>query len=218
MDFWKVPRDWGGATAFIVASGPSINDLDSSRLRGQRVIVVNTSFQICPFADYLFAMDTRWLRINTDAIKKFSGTIVTVSNTFKMVGLKRLKKAPPPGLSHKRNCVTGRRTSVQGAINLAVHLGVARIILVGVDCQPSKEGETHWHKPHKWPQKEDCFDAQYDDLKSTVTPLEKLGIEVINVSPYSRIDFWPQKTLDDILPSAVQIGDRPNEELNMDRL
>lgn len=218
MNFWKAPRDWTGETAFIVAGGPSIKNLEVSRLRGQRVIAVNNSFRICPFAEYLFAMDTRWLRIHETELKRFGGHVVTVSTTFKMQGLKRMRKMAPPGLTDKRNSVVGRRTGVHGAINLAVHLGVSRIVLLGVDCRNSKDGETHWHKPHKWTQKPDCFDEQYKDLKSTVKPLKKLGIEIINASPFTKIDFWDKQDIDEILTSAAQIGGRPNGKLDMGRV
>ncbi len=90
------------------------------------------------------------------------------------------------------------RTSLHAAMNFAVHLGASRLVLLGADMQPDGE-RTHHHAPHPWPQKPGCWDTQMTALRQTVEPLAQMGIEVINTSPVSRIDWWPKASLDECL-------------------
>jgi hypothetical protein len=104
---------------------------------------------------------------------------------------------PPPGLSFDPTCVVSQRTSLQGAINLAVHLGAIRIVLLGADMRRARDGRSHHHSPHPRPNKPGnrTWDAQMMQLRLTVTPLRERGIEVFNTSPISRITWWPRAEL-----------------------
>jgi len=208
MKFWKIKPEWEGQTAFLIGGGPSVLGEDITVLRGRNVMVINSSYGIAPFAQFLFAMDTRWLNQHKERLKNYSGRIITVSTTINWKGIKRLRKIAPPGLTGKRNAVTGRRTSTVAAINILIHLGVSRIVLVGIDCGNAPDGKTHHHEPHMWPQKTDCWEEQYRDLNGTVKPLRKRGIEVINTSMNSRLDFWPKMELEKVLnpPASDDAG------------
>ena len=211
-NLWSIQPDWQGETAFIVAGGTSVKDLDLSKLRGRRVIVVNSSYESYPAADILFFADVRWFEEHKkeEAFWAFKGRRVTVSRTIKDVEgrplLDRLTRYPQPGLASDRSGAIAHRTSLQGAMNVAAHKGVARIVLLGADMRRGADGVSHHHKPHKWKNRKGdvTWDVQMTQLVSVVEPLEKLGIEVINVSPISRIPWWPKMTLDD----ALKLPDR----------
>ena len=104
---------------------------------------------------------------------------------------------PPPGLSLDRSCAVSERTSLQGAINFAVHLGVKRIVLLGADMRRADDGRSHHHLPHPRPNKpgNQTWDIQMAQLRLAVEPLRQLGIDVINTSPITRIDWWPRAEL-----------------------
>jgi hypothetical protein len=193
LSLWSVPREWPGETVFIIAGGPSVNGHDLNVLRGRKVIAINSSYLRAPFAQYLFAGDQRWLRLHKKGLMQFAGTLVTCTNMIDWPDLKRLTKiSPPPGLSKKPTEVVCRRTSMQGAMNFVVHLGAARIILLGADGCADEKGRTHHHAPHPWPHKPDAWAEQAKDLATMGEPLRALGIEVINANPKSRIDLWPK--------------------------
>ena len=209
---WIVPRAWEGETAFIVASGPSRLSQGIERLEGRRGIAINSSGFDVPWADYLFSGDGRWLNLWRDTlIRDWPGRVVTYARSANWPGLKRLVKLDPPsvgrrsataaatGISTDPRSVVCRRTSLQGAINLAVLLGARRVVLLGADGGPSADGATHAHAPHPWPQKPGCWDEQLVDLKTAVAPLAQLGVEVLNASPGSRLKLWPITTLDEVL-------------------
>jgi hypothetical protein len=60
MQWWRVAPEWADETAFIVAGGTSVQQLDLALLRGRRVIAVNSSYEVVPFADFLFFNDASW--------------------------------------------------------------------------------------------------------------------------------------------------------------
>ena len=207
---WSVPRLWEAETAFILAGGPSLAGQGAERLEGRRVIAVNSSYIAHPFADYLFAADRRWLHKHTAAIEKpWRGRVVTVTKAIgEWDGLLYLRMVAPPvagkpggvAISTDPRTVALRRTSLQGAMNLAVLLGARRLVLLGADGGGAdKEGRTHHHPKHEWPQKVGCWKEQRWDLSTTVQPLRDLGVEVLNASPGSHLDLWPIVTLDDVL-------------------
>lgn len=197
--YWTCEPEWVGETAFIVAGGTSVNDIDVGSLKGRRVIVINSSAYNAPWADFLVWNDERWWRKHRDALTGvFKGRIVT---TCTRVPLRTfgMKKVPAEvGIPTKRNELAMYRTTTQAAMSLAAHLGVARIVLIGVDlCE--RNGRLHHHEEHPWPHLADAFEAQKRNLEWTAEPLKRRGIEVINCSPISLLDCFPKRSLEDVL-------------------
>jgi hypothetical protein len=198
VSYWQAPAMWEGETAFIVAGGPSLIGFDFEKLKGKRVIAINTSYEKVPFADVLLFGDERWWNWRRDHARNFAGLIVHCGGLHDM-RLKRMKPAPPPGLKLDRDSLCFRHTSLTAAINLAVHFGVKRIALLGADMQKDAEGRSHHHKPHPVPSRQGCWDLQMKDLETLVKPLLLAGIEVINTSLQSRLGFWPKRDVMELL-------------------
>lgn len=201
MPSWTVPRDWEGGTAFIVGGGPSVATQNLELLRGKNVIAINSSWAVVPFAQYLFFGDRRWWTENRDRIKGFAGKIVTVVELSEAPHVLWCRKYSPKefGLSPGPQWLCIRRTSLTAAIELARYLGCIRAVLLGADGKKSADGKTHHHKPHKWPQKPDCWDEQRKDLEIIAGPLKASGFEILNASPGSAITLWPLVNLSDVL-------------------
>lgn len=242
---WTIAAEWVGKTCFIVAGGPSAADAGVARLApdaaaprtsigsaadGKRkVIAINSSYVIAPFADILFFADERWWRGEPDrgivghrdrkefqafaagvslrpigrpeAIPPMAPLLVTTSPHVHDDRVLRLRRGPPPGLAEDRSTVTLCWTSVTAAINIAVHLGVVRIVLIGVDGGPgpAPDCRTHHHEPHPWPARTENWGKQAADLVSLAGPLATRGIIVLNACPDSAIFCWPRMTLTDAL-------------------
>ncbi|WP_409188437.1 hypothetical protein [Bradyrhizobium sp. RDM4] len=202
--WWSVPPAWQGETAFLVGGGPSVAGQDLARLRGRRVIAINSSYALLPFADILFFGDLRWWNDHKDRLDGFAGRIVTCrKNPGGLKGLRRevfeLERQNPPGLALHRSRVIFRRTSYAAAINLAVHLGCAEIVALGLDGKRDAKGRAHHHAPHRWPTKPACWAEQLAELATLVEPLQQLGVRVRNASPGSAVELWPHVDLEDIL-------------------
>lgn len=215
---WKIAPEWQGETAFIIAGGSSVKGQDLTPLRGRRVIAVNSSYEAAPWADILYFADRRWMfeHMKRPAFLAFAGRKVTCSQwegcDSKFLRLRRIVPnfdpkfgAVGPGISPDPSSVVSNRTSLQGAMNIAAHLGVARMVLLGADMCRAEDGSTHHHSPHKWRNKpgNETWDIQLEQLKLAVAPLKERGIEVINTSPISRIEWWPKESLTCVLQSFV---------------
>jgi hypothetical protein len=200
VDYWRVPREWPGETCFIVAGGTSVEQHDLTRLKGRRVIAINTSWESVPFADFLIFGDARWYRENDRRLRAFNGRIVTMAFNISGKRILRMRKASPPGFSTDPTELAMRRTTLHAAINFAVHLGPSPIVLLGADGQLGPDGRTHHHRKHPWPQRPNCWAEQRADLETLRKPLKKRGIDVVNASPGSAwADIWPVVELENYL-------------------
>ena len=226
--YWTIAPEWTGETCFIIAGGPSAADAGVELLAPdaaaasrtsfggaaeRKVIAINSSYGIAPFADILFFADPRWWRGEPERgnighrdrpeFHAFLGgasrgpRLVTTSPHVHDDRVLRLRRGAPPGLAVDRSTVTLCWTSVTAAMNIAVHLGVACIVLVGVDGGPGPPPDfrTHHHEPHPWPARAENWGKQAADLASLAEPLAARGITVLNASPNSAITCWRRTTL-----------------------
>lgn len=204
MTFWTVPREWECETAFIVAGGPSVLDVDLDMLRGRRVIVINSSVHKVPWADYLYFGDWRWWNEdeNRAAVESFRGRVVTTSHMVKDDKVLICRKTNPPGLALHPDSLMQKWTSLTAATNLAAHLvgPGGTIVWLGADGKYAADGRTHHHKPHRFPVKPGCYDLQYKDLWSMVPTLQAIKIAIFNASPGTAwADLFPVVSPQDLL-------------------
>lgn len=202
--FISIAPEWHGETAFLICGGSSVKLADMEMLRDRRVVVVNSSVYRVPWADILFFGDERWELENRHAVKAFRGRVISASygdvHCSYIQFLRRPRPADTPaGLAGDPASVWLRHTSVRGAINLLCHLGVKRIVTLGLDGGPDAAGQTHHHAPHPWALNKDIWALQRDELAGVVAPLRERGVEMINASPGSAIPFWPIVRLEDVL-------------------
>lgn len=201
---WSIGPTWAGEDAFIIAGGTSVDPKVVARLRGRpktRVIAVNNSYLIAPFADILFFGDDRWWRneiVVRPEVANFKGQIVTVGRHVRHAALWHMNKMAPDkkyGVTREPNALVMEATSLQGAINIAYHKGVRRIILVGADNRDGDNGRIHHHEEHPWPRNRESWNAKAAQLGLAVRPLKEAGIEVVNASLISTFPWWPKVDL-----------------------
>src|SRR3990167_1144446 len=61
LPFWNVEPEWAGETVAILGGGPSLTPWQAEACRGAcRVIAVNTSYWLAPWADLLYFSDEVW--------------------------------------------------------------------------------------------------------------------------------------------------------------
>lgn len=204
--WWRCEPQWPQETSYIVAGGPSVLSQPIELLKGQKVIAINSSIYAAPWADMLFFGDSRWYMDHRKAVAEFHGLVITTADNIRFSPVLNMRKVPPPpGLQTDRGAVMMRRTSLTAAINIAVHLGCKRIVLLGADGRKADDGRTHHHAPHKWPQRPGCWDEQKKDLAKMVEPLKQAGVEVLNASPGSAWEFWPIVQLADVVQTEERM-------------
>ena len=193
----RVPKLWPGATVAILGGGPSLTIADVEAVRGRaRVIAINNSYTLALFADVLYGCDAKWWDWHRGA-PTFPGLKYTIEPT-KWPDVQVLKNTGPLGLEL---APTGLRTGFNSgyqSINLAVHLGAARILLLGYDLSDGPDGRCHWHPPHP-DRMASPYHAMLTAFPSLVQPLADLGVSVVNCSRRTILDAFPKGTLDEEL-------------------
>lgn len=208
-EYWTITPEWTGRTAFIVGGGPSLCSIDLTVLRDQKVIAINSSFRAVPFADFLIFSDARWYEEHRAQLVDWPGRIVCLSRSPNDPRLLKVKRKIPPGFDQPNDTLSVQFTTATGAIDLAVKLGAAKIVLLGIDGQNAADGKTHHHKPHLWPPVAGGFEKQRRDLASMVKPLRDRGVDCVLGSPSAYSDLWPQADLTMLLPTKPTPIERP---------
>ncbi len=186
-----------------IASGPSLTQDDCEFVRGKaKVIAINTSYQLAPWADALYACDARWWRWHKGA-KDFNGLKFSLERRAGLYGVQILKAGKPEGLSDDPCFLNTGKNSGYQAMNLAYLLGASKIVLLGYDMQRGPRGEMHWHKEHpiRTPNLYVEFRRRFETL---VKPLAERGVEVVNCSRNTALECFPKHTLQEAFADMEQ--------------
>jgi hypothetical protein len=195
------PRgSWRGEKVACVASGPSLTADDVEQLRGRcKVIVVNTSFRMAPWADALYAMDSPWHQHHRKELEQsFGGQRYGLYTTCAAHGAVPMCNKPH---------FFAASNSGAGAIGLALYLGASRILLLGYDGKPSPAGQVHWHPDHpkglsngksmpRWP----------NAMRQVASRAKVAGVPVVNCSRDTIYDAFPRGSLAEQLLVLAQVA------------
>lgn len=225
---WHAPRMWEGGRCIVIGGGPSMpgqfnipEDLVAKvtdradptgpevyshymePIHGEHVIVVNDGYRLGSWPDICFFGDHGWYRVHRMHLAKWPGLKVSCSPALRenQDGIKHLRRDPghKVGLSENPSRVAWGFNSGASAINLAVHLGVRRVVLLGFDMA-WPDGKSHWHQGHG---NEDRPLPNYSKWMKGLDVMAKdaarLGIEIINASSESSIEVFPKVRLMEVL-------------------
>lgn len=198
-----VPRLWAGETVVCVASGPSLTQADVDLCRDRaKVIVVNDGYRMAPWAEALYACDFQWWRVH-QGVPSFAGLKFSIHPKAARFGVQVLRNTGPDGLETDPSGLRTGSNSGYQAINLAVHLGAARILLLGYDMQRTG-GKSHWFGDHPYGlQSRPALSLFVRHFATLVPPLRALGIPVINCTRETALTCFPRHPLEDALAVAV---------------
>lgn len=190
---------WQGQTVAILASGGSMSPLVAEQVKqaGIPAIVINTTYQLAPWADMLYAADAEWWEHPSNQIARtFSGLRVSCS-VVNGVDVKLLRNTGQEGYDPDPECVRTGMNSGYQAVHIAMHARASKILLCGMDMRGG-----HWHGDHPQGLRNVPLEhyARYAaKFEHLVKPAEELGIEIINCSPGSAITCFPFADLKDEL-------------------
>jgi hypothetical protein len=200
----RVPVLCPGGTVVCIGGGPSLTVDDIEYVRGKvdAVVAVNDAYKLAPWATALVALDGRWWKWQNGAAD-FEGLRITNDRSASVYpGVLILKHAGADGIDTEPTQIRSGGNSGFAAINVAVHLGARRVVLLGYDLQPGPNGERNFHDDHavKGPQKFAQWLAHYNRLPAV---LARLGVEVINCTPRTALTCFPQAPLRETLRAEV---------------
>lgn len=226
---WKVPKIWENGQCIILGGGSSIPSqfdvpqkvIDGvfagqnspaayspymSVLHDKHVIAVNMAFKIGDWIDCVFFGDSNFINIanNRSDLFEFKGLRVSCADkiedyahVIKILGRDRSKKL---GISTNPSLVSWNYNSGAAAINLAVHFGVKKIILLGFDMNLDSNNNQHWHKvyDHSLDKIPELMKYHLSGFPMIARDLRTLGVEVINCSPNSAIECFPKMSIKEV--------------------
>lgn len=190
-------------TLYSVGGGPSLRGFDWDRLGHRRVIAVNRAFEALPGAEIVYFTDARFWRWHHEPLKEHAGRLITAAREARIIPpcarLEFVRITGTKGLDTRPGHVRSGNNSGYAAINLAVHEGAKRIVLLGYDMayQSNEQGGTHWHDGY--PTGPGRVEKMLPFFDSLVEPLRELDIEVINANPDSAIQCFPKCALEEAL-------------------
>lgn len=229
---WRVPRFWEDGDVWIIGGGPSIteqfkipNNIVQGVLRGElppsayspymsflhkkHVIGVNAAYLIGDWIDIVFFGDHGFFLRHKAGLAAFPGLKVSCTpyvEKHKWVKFVARDTSHPRGLTSNPEMVSWNFNSGAAAINLAVHTGARRIILLGFDMKLSSANRQHWHDVYKVgeikSQKQLLrlpFDRHLRPFPMIAQDARKLGVEILNANPDSQIDCFPKFSLKELL-------------------
>lgn len=179
---------WAGETICIAASGPSIRKEQIEHCRGKcRVLTINNTFQLAPWADAHYATDRSWWKRYGDQLS--SEQQKWCSDEWVQAAYKahKISVRHGSGLCIRLGEVNSGLNSGYQAVNLAFHLGVKKIILLGYDFQYT-DGKSHWHGDHgKGLNNPDNIGGWIKYWWPMAEDLQSYGVEVVNCTTQTAL-------------------------------
>ncbi len=220
-----LPRLCTTGTVVCLASGPSLVSEDVDYVRGKAtVIAINDAIRLASWADVLYSSDKGWWLSNIRKVRDLPllrvGVHASLSKpTARPVdgrhckscrlrlpatgrcwceGIVTMNNAGISGLTTDPEAICNGHNSGSAALNVAVHLGAKRIVLLGYDMGPDPKGRRHF-----FDKEATVITSPFDKFRkltaTMVEPLKALGVEVINCSRSTRLECFPCQPLRDVL-------------------
>jgi hypothetical protein len=192
-----VPKLWPGETCVVLGGGPSLTREDVDYCGGKaHVIAVKEAYQLAPWAEVLYACEASWWNYVKGAMD-FSGlkygmepVIWPDVHTLRNTGDEGLE-LDPSGLR------TGGNSGYQ-AVNLAVHLGADKIVLLGFDMWHGEDGRSNWFNATR-PHRNSPYPIFLQRFATLTEPMKQAGVTVINCSRRTMMRAFPQQPLEEAL-------------------
>lgn len=165
------------------------------------MVVVNDCWQKAPWAEVLYACDTRWWAQKRPGDAQFPGLRVTQDAlAAARYGAIKVAGHPDAGLCRTPWEINLGLNSGFQALNLAYHFGVKKMVLLGFDMGPSATGRTHWFGDHppglQVPSPYGEFIKRFGPLAQD---LKAVGVDVVNCSAKTALTCFRLGSLDEEL-------------------
>lgn len=193
MNNWTIEPLFAGETCVCIASGPSLTKDQVDYCRGKaRIIVINRSVELAPWADVLYCCDKKMVDYLQGA-PEFDGLKITQScKAAKRHGWLWVKSEDKPGLSSDTALIHQGSNSGYQAVNLAALMGASRILLLGYDMRPNCRSR-HWHDDDG----PNITVSPYQLFREKFATIAKEGLyEIITCTPGSALTMFPVSTIE----------------------
>lgn len=170
------------------------------------MIAINTTYQLAPWADLLYACDEPWWRMyHAHLATRFAGELWTISDVARQkFGIAWILGVPGSGLSLAPDHIHAGKNSGHQAVGLCALFGVSAIALLGFDFMLGPRGERHHHGNHPrglstGPKSPSTWNDWVRDMALLAPGLAARGVKVLNASRRTAIKCFPRVTLETAL-------------------
>lgn len=207
---WPVEPIWRGRTVFICASGPSMTPAVAERLRGQTVMVINSTYKLVPWADVWYFTDNVVFERNREAVAAWPGHVITMSRQAKREMPEKVKRIKggwgPVFLDGRNGEIRIGRSSGHTGISLAAALGATCAVLCGFDMR-MVDGREHHHDDYAGqPRDLDIYQREFVPAFAATHNAPgwneaalAYGMTILNATPDSALTEFPMVCLDEVL-------------------
>lgn len=199
-NYQKVIPLWKGETVYIIGGGPSLKGFNWNLLRGKKTIALNKAIQFWPEADVVYWTDGRVWTWHKEDIIKFKGKRYTLAPRSYPCDVSVLKRGKKFGIEWSTDSIAHGNNSGAAAINLAIHLGASKIILLGYDMGRLNK-ESHFH--NGYPTKvtgDNIYKKQFLPAFGAINEeIKGKGIQIFNACPTSKLNTFRKITIEESL-------------------
>lgn len=228
---WIIPKMWQDGECWIIGGGPSMPRQFGvpesvikmvqdkvvpmsvyaeymAPIHNRHVIGINVAYLLGNFVSVLYFADLPFYRENKHKLKDFSNLKVTDAGNLPPreyhfhKNIKKVGRDNKYGLHPDQNRIRWNRNSGGGAIDLAIHFGAKRIMLLGYDMKADTDGKTHFHSGlpnYVNGMRADTFARFLKGFPFIKEDADKLGVEILNVNPDSALAIFPKVQLKDVI-------------------
>lgn len=199
-----VPR-WAG-TVIVAATGPSLTPEVAEICKDHgAIIAVNDAYKLLPDAPVLYACDNAWWRVHKGC-PDFKGEKWSTHNpkgndklqVAKLYGLRLIAGRRGPGFSSDPSVIYYGDNSGFQAVNLAIHFGAKRIVLVGFDMR-QVGSQQHFFGSHPHPLRRSSSYSVFVKAFHNASAAVPNGAKIINATPGSALKSFPFMSLQEAL-------------------
>jgi hypothetical protein len=196
-------RQWADETVVCMASGPSMCAEDADYVRGKaRVITVNTTFRLAPWADAHYSSDDDWWNLHlSEMMEACSGEFWSGHPTFSSPYVQTCPyDRTLPGISNAPGVIGWGGNSGFCALGLAHQFGAKRIVMLGYDQQwAGKLGHWHGGHPEGLQNRRPGFERWAAWYEQAAKDFVNLDVEVLNASRATSLTCYPRVALRELL-------------------
>lgn len=172
---------------------------DADYCRGKaRVITVNSTYLLAPWADVHYSSDIDWWRLHVSGPmngEKWTGDPLAAQE----MGLKCCPFRRKSGLSTDPGVINWGGNSGFCALQLAFQFGAKRILLIGYD-QKDPENKGHWHGEHpETVRRPFNFPLWHKHFERCARDFARNRVQVVNCSRDTALTCFPRAELRTVL-------------------